>query len=182
LGSKFIIGAGPISGAIPMEKPMTNEEFKVLAEKYFDQYKKRQEQYFKHIKSRKDLDLIILKGHLLIEDRMNQVFKKTLGERIFQKALNFNFANKIVLLHVLSKADQSFDPFFNAIERLNALRNDLGHHLEVLQFENRIRAVCDIMYRGRFLDIKFRKKTLMFQIKLALNLMSEIIANLSRSS
>lgn len=148
--------------------------FEAWAKGLFEEFKQKQNQYFKHIKKKKDLDLIILKGHLIVEERINEVLEKKLKPNLFKKVKDLRFPTRLVLLQIVVNFDKTFDQFFEAVEKLNGLRNKMAHNLESPELEKRVKEVVNLMYNS-VLNKKFQKNSLIHQLKQAIILIAEII-------
>lgn len=87
-----------------------------------------------------DLTLVVLKGHLLVEEELNEILsmKLRVPEAIFQARLSFS--QRLAVLRALA-GDEGRGTFsLDALNRLNALRNQLAHNLEPRQLEKRVKA------------------------------------------
>jgi hypothetical protein len=93
--------------------------------------------WFTHLLPADDLTLILLKGHLLVEE---QLFA-AVGESVaFPDALA-EWRPRYRDLSTIAKAlfyREDEDWLWESVERLNTLRNDLVHNLEPKQLENRV--------------------------------------------
>jgi len=93
----------------------------------------------KHIIPHRDITLIILKGHLLIEELM---FDQAASAMRDVSALKLSRLSFIKLFH-LTKALFGYSNdrrLCRAIEKLNSLRNELIHHLEVTKLQTLVEA------------------------------------------
>ena len=99
----------------------------------FDDFLERDERFSKHLPDTDDMSLLVLKGHLLIEESLNDILID-IGEcpEYINKA-RLSFYQKIQLLRAFHGTDVSGDntemPWL-ALERINSLRNKLSHHIE----------------------------------------------------
>jgi len=76
-----------------------------------------------------DIILIILKGHLLIEEEMNRMI-----EIVFQKPQhilkkNFSFYKKLCVLRAKNTQTGNCRGLWDIIETINNIRNNIAHHL-----------------------------------------------------
>ncbi len=85
--------------------------------------------YDKHMPDTDDLSLIVLKGHLLIEEMLIDVRDKLLPHAEYLDSVNINFNQ---LLHVIRSAIESKHDHksWDLIIEFNRLRNKLVHNLE----------------------------------------------------
>lgn len=96
--------------------------------------------FLTHLPRSDDLTLIVLKGHLLVEEEINEILRMRLAEpkAIFDARLSFS--QRIAVLKALSGRDSEEIFRFAAIEALNSLRNQLAHNLEPKDIEKRVAA------------------------------------------
>ena len=101
---------------------------RIGTEKYFASLA----QFEKHLPTGKDEELLILKGHLLIERLLTRFVDANVPrpERI---PLDLRFAVKLAIASSLCK-DASSDWLWEAIAALNRLRNELAHQLAPPKF------------------------------------------------
>jgi hypothetical protein len=82
-----------------------------------------------------DLTLIVLKGHLLVEEQINEFLSSLLPHPNALKIDNLHFPTRLCLIraHI---GENSCTDVFNAVQELNTLRNKMAHHLEPPEIEN----------------------------------------------
>jgi hypothetical protein len=83
--------------------------------------------YDKHMPQTDDVILIVLKGHLLIEEQLVDLANWALPNPQFLPKFMFYNLAKVVRAAVPQRSD---DPSWELILKLNQLRNDLAHKLE----------------------------------------------------
>ena len=83
----------------------------------------------------KDFVLIILKGHLLIEELLDTLITKTLKKPTALKDARLSFIQKSCLAHSILGDIKNIDHFWSAIKKLNTLRNEIAHNLESRKIE-----------------------------------------------
>jgi hypothetical protein len=76
-----------------------------------------------------DEALIILKGHLVVEERITAVIEKFVFHPEHLEKARLSFAQKVALARCLSR-DESGNSVWELIEKLNSLRNKLSHSLD----------------------------------------------------
>jgi hypothetical protein len=81
--------------------------------------------FVKHIPRSDDLTLIVLKGHLLAEEELNEILTIKLRDPKALFDARMSFSQRLAVL----KEKDSFIRF-GAIDHLNRLRNQLAHNLE----------------------------------------------------
>lgn len=90
----------------------------------------------KHMPRAKDITLIILKGHLLIEQVLTDILDTELS---YSKALydaKMSFSNRLAVVKSIYGTDSSFP--YGVIENLNSLRNQLVHNLEPKDIKSKL--------------------------------------------
>lgn len=91
----------------------------------------------KHLPSVDDMTLIVLKGHLLIEEQLISILESTLQ---YPKALDevrMTFAHRLSLVKALKYRDEN-SWVWEAIGKLNSIRNDLAHKLEPSKLNEKV--------------------------------------------
>lgn len=83
----------------------------------------------KHFPKGRDLTLIILKSHLLVEEQMNELLALSLPNPDFIYRARLGFLQRLRVLQAL-RGDAEFHALAEAIELLNETRNSLAHQLE----------------------------------------------------
>jgi hypothetical protein len=78
---------------------------------------------------RDDVALIVLKGHLVIEERITAAIEKFMWNGDYVDDVGLRFAQKVALARAISM-DHSAHSMWTLIEKLNTLRNKLAHSLE----------------------------------------------------
>jgi hypothetical protein len=86
--------------------------------------------FLRHLPKSDDLSLIILKGHLLIEEELNDALAAHMADpdRLFQARLSFS--QRLNVLVGITGEGNAFHHRLTAVEKLNSLRNQLAHNLE----------------------------------------------------
>lgn len=97
---------------------------------------------YQHMPSQDDMILIVLKGHLLIEEMLEHIIYMVVahGERL-EKA-KFTFYQKVVLAQAMCWPEHG--EFWDVIFAVNSLRNDLAHSLQSTQIENRVNRIIEL--------------------------------------
>ena len=94
--------------------------------------------FLRHFPRTDDTTLIILKGHLLLEEEINHLLHEMLANPAALDGLQINFFIKTQFLRALIK-NETLDNILDAAEKLNRLRNRLAHNLEPSGVEAAIR-------------------------------------------
>ena len=93
--------------------------------------------FAKHLPSADDMTLIVLKGHLLIEERLISILESSLQ---YPKALDevrLTFAQRLSLAKALKHRHEN-SWLWEAIGKVNSIRNDLAHKLEPSKLNEKI--------------------------------------------
>ncbi len=96
------------------------------------------DRFRRHLPRSNNLTLIVLKGHLLVEELVNR-FVTVLPPSPDALPSDLTCYQRIRLLRALLQ-QSPFDDILGRIEKLNALRNKFGHNLEPVQIESQIEA------------------------------------------
>jgi hypothetical protein len=94
--------------------------------------------FLRHFPRTDDATLIILKGHLLLEEEINNLLHEMLPNPEALDGLQINFFTKTQFARALIK-NEALDTILDAAEKLNRLRNRLAHNLEPSGVEAAIR-------------------------------------------
>lgn len=92
----------------------------------------------KHLPSVDDMTLIVLKGHLLIEEQLISILDSSLK---YPKALDkarLTFAQRLSLVKALKYRHEN-GWVWEAIGKLNSIRNDIAHKLEPSKLNEKIK-------------------------------------------
>jgi hypothetical protein len=94
-----------------------------------------------------DLTLIVLKGHLLMEEAVNRMLASFLLKPQAIEGAHLRFHQKLCLLRALAPvgAEGTVFRLFEAAEKLNILRNRLAHHVDHPQVEARAKDFLSLL-------------------------------------
>jgi hypothetical protein len=76
-----------------------------------------------------DFALVVLKGHLLLEESVNHLLGALLHKPEAIEGANLRFHQKLCLIRALAP-EGTASRFADAAEKLNTMRNRLAHHLD----------------------------------------------------
>ena len=86
-----------------------------------------------------DLEFMVLKGHLLVEELLISIIDKMLFDSGELKGARLTFFQRLCLVRsFLPKSAGAFQHAVELVEKLNQLRNAMSHSLEPLAFEKRV--------------------------------------------
>ena len=88
-----------------------------------------------------DVALVVLKGHLLLEEGVNHVLVALVPNPEAIESANLRFHQKLCLIRALipGGGQVTVFPELDAAEKLNTLRNRLAHHLDYPQIEAQVK-------------------------------------------
>jgi len=89
----------------------------------------RTEYFMKYLPMTDDIIVIVLKGHLIIEEILNEILKSHCHDYSSIGDANLTFYQKVHVAKALMSAGFN-EISFPAILLLNRLRNDLAHNLD----------------------------------------------------
>ena len=92
-----------------------------------------------HLPDEDDIDLIILKGHLLLEESLERIIRTIVAQGDLLKNDLLSFYQKAWLARAMSWS-QHRGKLWDLILTLNTLRNALVHHLEPPEFDAKVKA------------------------------------------
>lgn len=101
----------------------------------------------KHMPVTKDLTLIILKGHLLVEHELNDFIEINLRDPKALMNARLTLSQRLAIVKAICGFDGTFP--YKQVERLNVLRNELVHNLEPKYLEKLANSfVQDLEHNG----------------------------------
>jgi hypothetical protein len=92
-----------------------------------------------HLPRSKDLTLIVLKGHLLVEEQINKLLDVLLKNPKAVAGARLTFYQRLCILKALLPQAETTHSEWQAIEKLNSLRNQFAHTLEPACVEKRVK-------------------------------------------
>ena len=87
------------------------------------------EQYRDFVRHGDELTVVVLKGHLAIEELLDRILTAIIGNDSLIDEARLSFHQKRVLAQAHS-GERSDDAGWQIVQTLNTLRNDIGHNLE----------------------------------------------------
>lgn len=75
----------------------------------------------------RDVDLLVLKGHLLVEQFLTSLIESYCWKPEFLEDARLSFFNKVKLVRCFVMHPMPDDSIWDNVERLNRLRNELAH-------------------------------------------------------
>ena len=100
-----------------------------------------------HLYFADDIMLVVLKGHLLIEDSLMRIIRKFVPHDEFINEARLSFYQKVQIARSLSW-DEHRNEMWDLALGLNRVRNDMAHALEPPKVEDHIQAL-----RTRYFEI-----------------------------
>ena len=109
------------------------------------------------LKKYDEVELILLKGHLILEQALNDHLSHYISDQNKLDRLNLMFSKKLDLLVALEGDDYlSFRDGVKHLKEINRIRNKLAHTLEFENFESDLKAwACSVVgYTPKTIDKK----------------------------
>lgn len=103
------------------------------------------ERFQKHMPKGRDLTLLVLKAHLLVEAELNEVLELILRNPDALYRARFTFIQRLRVLEATSP-DPNISHLAFAISALNELRNTLAHQLEPSEVERKAALFTDAAF------------------------------------
>jgi hypothetical protein len=88
--------------------------------------------------ARGDFTLIVLKGHLLIEEQLSAIIVSQCRRPVRIEEVRLSFIQKLRMVDALTESFSDSEISLNAIERLNAVRNKMAHNTDVHDMNQKI--------------------------------------------
>ena len=92
------------------------------------------ERFRKRLPSGKDAELLILKGHLLVETLLEKYLRQNLPHPDALADARLSFAQKLAFVASL-RSDPDEGWLWDSIRLLNRLRNELAHHIDSQRYD-----------------------------------------------
>jgi hypothetical protein len=94
-----------------------------------------------------EIELILLKGHLILEQALNQHLQLYIDSRKNLDSLNLMFAKKVDLLIALEgEKPNAWQPYASNIKGINKIRNKLAHQLNFKNYHSDLKFwACDVL-------------------------------------
>lgn len=90
-----------------------------------------------HMPQGDDLELIVLKGHLLLEERLETILRLQIAHGGDLEKARLSFTQKVDLARAMSRRAHDSE-LWDIIFQVNSIRNDLVHHLEPPKLTSKI--------------------------------------------
>lgn len=106
----------------------------------------RKERFLAHLPDSDDLALITLKGHLLVEEILNDIIAHHCKKASVLTDINIAFLIKTRFAHALVGDDSLPKQIWPMIDALRMLRNELAHKLESPKLEGAVSKFIAVTY------------------------------------
>lgn len=129
--------------------------------------------FFEHIPDDSDLTLIVLKGHLLIEEELNKIIKNDFEypEAILTGRFSFTQSYRVVMA---SHFKENRKWLWDSIDHLNKIRNKFAHNLEPKDIDSDISKFMEKVHS----NIRTREETLSGQLRHAVAMILSMLYDL----
>ena len=132
----------------------------------------------RHLRSRDDIEMILLKGHLILEQALNQMLLCYIESQEDLCSLNLMFSKKLDLLVALSS--KAWPPEeIDHLREINRIRNKLAHQLDFDAFHGELkRWACQVVgYTPKSIN---RKQTYRSTLMKAFYLLSGLLLGMAK--
>lgn len=91
----------------------------------------------KHLRNTDDIELILLKGHLVLEQVINELLSAHITSEKRLNSLNLQFAKKVELLAALEHQNNYLiNEYIPQLREINRIRNKLAHKLDFDEYHS----------------------------------------------
>ena len=131
-----------------------------------------------HIPDDADVSIVILKGHLIIEEELNKaVISKVISATDIEKArLSFKQLMLITKAHYVNEENSWC---WSALEKLNKIRNSFSHNLEPKDLDEKLAELIELVEQHHKNE---EEKIFKERLRHALAMLAALIHGLWRSS
>lgn len=133
----------------------------------------------RHMPRSSTLTLIVLTGHLLIEEELNKCLAAKLREPTALFDARLNFSQRLALFHALLGSEKDYPFPYSSLEKLNALRNQLAHNLEPKDLENRIKTFLEELEESGY-DKEFGEEKLATRLRRCIALLCGVLSGFTK--
>lgn len=123
---------------------------------------KSYQRFSKHFPRTGDLTLIVLKGHLLLEEEINDLLSQFMKNKNYIEKAKLSFYQKICLVESLLLEGSTKGTCFEIIEMINLLRNNIAHKLEPKKLEAKVRDLLYCMFPNNKVEINNTDKRIKY--------------------
>lgn len=99
--------------------------------------------------------LVVIKGHLLIEESLNYIIENFVHHSEFMNKAKLSFYQKINVARSMSLSEQD-NTMWILIEKINTLRNDFSHRLESEKRDEKINLIISL-YNSEMKNSEFEQ-------------------------
>jgi hypothetical protein len=111
-----------------------------MSESTHDRVRKEVQRLHIHLPEEGETELVILKGHLLLEELLRKYIDKHVKNPEALKDAKFEFHHCLAIARALA-GDEIRGAIWAAIKQVNSIRNDLAHQLEPRKLEDKIQSL-----------------------------------------
>ena len=87
--------------------------------------------YVDHLLECKDMDNLILKGHLMTERALQYYINEKAIKKVNFKKVRFTYSNKLEIAKLLGLFEKKETQLYRLLKLLNGLRNSIAHSVEI---------------------------------------------------
>jgi hypothetical protein len=111
-----------------------------------DAAKKQLEKLHAHMTYIDESALIILKGHLIVEEALGEVISRFVHHSEYLEGSRLTFAQKLAIARTMSLDDHVHE-MWPMVTAINSLRNSLAHSLDSPKRAERTKALMDLYFK-----------------------------------
>lgn len=133
-----------------------------------------------HLFQLKDIELIVLKGHLILEEGLNELLACFVNDIEAFLKIGLMFEKKVALLGCLVPTQTAKSKIWDELREINRLRNKLAHNLKFSEYELQLKqwATTVLGYNPKTMK---RKTTYRNSVVKAFALLSGRLAGMSEA-
>jgi len=129
----------------------------------------------RHLHSFDEHEVLLLKGHLILEQVLNEILEASVKDTEELRKMNLMFSRKIELFAALHESKGAPDETIEQLREVNRIRNRLAHDLDFAPYREPLRRwACEVVgYTPKTIQ---RRQTSINTIRKAFYLLSGLMA------
>ncbi|MEA9563218.1 MULTISPECIES: hypothetical protein [unclassified Xanthomonas] len=133
----------------------------------------------RHLRTKNDIEMLLLKGHLILEQTLNQMLLCYFEDEKAISSLNLMFTKKLDLFEALSGRPSGFEEEIAHLREINRIRNKLAHQLDFTGMHADLKCwACGVVgYTPKSID---RKQTYRNTLLKAFYLLTGMLSGMAR--
>ena len=133
----------------------------------------------KHLRDTDEIEVILLKGHLILEQVLNELLSAHIKSQKSLNSLNLLFSKKLDLFVALQDGERLLKAEVEQLRKINRIRNKLAHRLDFSEYHSDLKSwACAVVgYTPATIN---RKRTYRNTLIKAFYLLSGILSGVAR--